>query len=488
MKSSKHSSFPPKAIFLALGLAASAIPLAAAPPRPNIVYLMADQWRASATGYAGDPNVKTPHLDQLAKQSWNFRNAVSSQPVCTAHRAALQTGRFPTSTGMFLNDAHLPDEELCMAEIFKAAGYTTGFIGKWHLDGHGRTAYIPPERRQGWEWWRGNECTHDYNQSPYYEGNSRVKKFWPGYDAYAQTKAAQSYIRERKDSAQPFVLMLCYGAPHFPSSSAPAELQALYPPESIKLPANVTDNWKAEARKQAQGYYAHCTALDKCVGDIMKTLEETGLAENTIVIFSSDHGESLGSHGIRPFKKLAFWNETAGVPFLMRYPAVQGKVGRDLQMPITTTDVLPTLLGFAGVTIPPSIEGEDLSPRLRAGQDEAERAVLFMGVKSNAEESEEYRALRSGRYTFVRTVAGPKYLFDNTQDPLQLTNLIANPEFAAVRADLDKRLTTELARIKDDFRPGDQHVAEWYPTLARMPIPYDDDGTTPVVTPKRKPR
>ncbi len=475
------------AVFLALCFATPDSPLRAAEPanKPNIVYLLADQWRASATGYAGDPNVKTPNLDRLAKQSWNFRNAVSSQPVCTAHRAALMTGRFPTSTGMFLNDAHLPDEELCMAEIFKGAGYTTGFIGKWHLDGHGRTAFIPAERRQGWEWWRGNECTHDYNHSPYYEGDSKVKRFWPGYDAYAQTKAAQDYIRDHTNSTKPFVLMLCYGPPHFPSASAPKELQALYPPESIKLPANVTENWKAAAVKQAQGYYAHCAALDQCVGEIMKTLAETGLADNTILIFSSDHGESLGSHGIQPFKKLAFWNETAGVPFLMRYPAVLGQTGRDLRMPITTTDVLPTLLGFAGVPIPPSIEGENLAPFLRAGRDEAERAALFMAVNSNAIETKEYRALRSGRYTFVRTLEGSNYLFDNGKDPLQVTNLIAHPEFAAARDELDRRLTAELARIKDDFRPGAAYIAEWYPTLKRLPIPYDDDGTTPVMTPKR---
>ncbi len=453
--------------------------------RPNIVYLMADEWRASATGYAGDPNVKTPNIDRLAKQSWNFRNAVSALPVCTAHRAALQTGRFPTSTGMFLNDAHLPDEELCMAEIFDAAGYTTGYIGKWHLDGHGRTGYIPPERRQGWEWWRGNECTHDYNHSAYYEDDANVKKFWPGYDAYAQTKAAQGYLRDHANSPQPFVLMLGYGPPHFPTGSAPKELQALYPKESIKLPANVTENWKAEARKQAQGYYAHGTALDQCVGEIMKTLDETGLADNTILIFTADHGESLGSHGIRPLKKMAFWNETAGVPFLMRYPAVQGQAGRDLRMPITTPDVLPTLLGFAGVEKPKTLEGGDVSPTLRAGGDDADRTALFMSVYPA--ESVEYRALRSGRYTFVRTLDGPKYLFDNDQDPLQLTNLIDNPEFAAGRADFNQRLTKELARIKDDFRPGPAYLAEWYPALKKTPIPYDDDGTKPVVTPKRQP-
>ncbi len=117
--------------------------------QPNIVYLLADQWRASAMGYAGDPNVKTPNLDRLAKEGLNFRNAVSVCPVCTPYRASLMTGRYPTSTGMFLNDAHLPDGELCIAEALKAAGYATAYIGKWHLDGHGRGSYVAPERRQG---------------------------------------------------------------------------------------------------------------------------------------------------------------------------------------------------------------------------------------------------------------------------------------------------------------------------------------------------
>ena len=142
----------------------------AADKRPNILFLFADQWRASATGYAGDPNVKTPNLDRLAASGLRFRNAVSVCPVCTPYRAALMTGRYPTSTGMFLNDLYLPDSELCMAEILQGAGYDTGYIGKWHLDGHGRSAYIPPERRQGWDYWKAAECDHNYNHSHYYAG------------------------------------------------------------------------------------------------------------------------------------------------------------------------------------------------------------------------------------------------------------------------------------------------------------------------------
>ena len=160
-------------------LSLSALTLIAARARagkpPNLVFLFADQLRASATGYGGDLNVRTPNLDSLAKESVNFRNAVSVCPVCTPYRAALMTGRFPTTTGMFLNDAYLPDREVCLAEVLKESGYNTAYIGKWHLDGHGRSGYIPPERRQGFDYWKTAECDHDYNHSHYYTGDSKRK-------------------------------------------------------------------------------------------------------------------------------------------------------------------------------------------------------------------------------------------------------------------------------------------------------------------------
>ena len=214
--------------------------------KPNIVILLADQWRAAATGYAGDPNVKTPALDRMAAEGIRFCNAVSVCPVCTPCRAALMTGRWPTSTGMFLNDLYLPAHELCMAQILKQAGYTTAYIGKWHLDGHGRESYIPPERRKGWEYWKAAECDHNYNHSHYYAGMSNEKKYWDGYDAFAQTKDAQEYIRQHARQGQPFALMVSYGPPHFPYDTAPQAYKKLYPAEKIRLPPNVPDAMRVE--------------------------------------------------------------------------------------------------------------------------------------------------------------------------------------------------------------------------------------------------
>ncbi len=435
------------------------------PRRPNIVFLLADQWRAMATGYAGDVNVKTPHLDRLAAESLRFCNAVSVCPVCTPYRAALMTGRYPTSTGMFLNDAYLPPRERCLAEVLKEAGYATAYIGKWHLDGHGRQAYIPPERRRGWDYWKAAECDHNYNHSHYYTGSSSEKRFWPGYDAFAETDDAMAYLRRQAQSksGRPFILMVSYGPPHFPHAAAPQRFKDLYPPEKIQLPPNVPKDMVARVRQEAQGYYAHCTALDQCIGEVADILTRLGLAENTILVFTADHGEMMGGHGCRVTLKQVAWNESAHVPFLLRYPAVQGRRGRAIQTPLTTPDIYPTLLGLAGVAVPKCVEGVDLSGPIRDRREQPDRAALYMAVApfGGGEFNHEYRAIRTSRYTYARTLQGRWLLFDDRHDLYQMNNLVGRPEFAATEQDLDARLWAELKRIGDDFRPARYYIQTW---------------------------
>ena len=426
--------------------------------KPNIVYSLVDQWRAQTTGYSGDPNVKTPHLDRLAKEALNFRNTVSVCPVCTPHRAALMTGRFPMTTGMFLNDRPLPSGELCLAEIFRDAGYDTAYIGKWHLDGHGREAFIPRERRQGWDYWKVAECDHTYNHSHYYAGNSEEKKFWEGYDAYAQTRDAQAYLRDQARKDKPFVLMLSYGPPHFPHGTAPEDMKALYPPETLKLSPNVTGD-QAQVRKELQGYLAHCTALDRCIGDVVKTLAETGLDKNTIVVFTSDHGEMMGSHGIKPRTKQVAYDEAARVPFLLKVPGQL--TAREVHAPITTPDILPTLLGLTGVAIPKTIEGEDLSGIVRGGAEQ-DRVALYMSVIPFAGVPFlPYRAIRTATHSLIRQQGGPPLLFDDVKDPFQLHNLADDEGNAALRKNLEARLDAELKRINDDFPAPEEARRRW---------------------------
>lgn len=433
--------------------------------RPNIVYVFAEQWRASATGYAGDPNVNTPHLDKLSKESINFRNARSVLPACTPYRAALMTGRYPTSTGMFLNNAQLPDNEVYFSEILRKAGYNTGYIGKWHLDGHGRMDFIPPERRRGFEYWKVAECDHNYNHSHYYyAGNSDKMLHWEVYDVFAQTKDAQQFIRKNANEQKPFALVLSYGPPHRPFDTAPEVYKDNYPPETLRLAENVPASMEALARKDIQGYYGHCEAIDKCVGDLLAEIDAAGIKEETLFIFTSDHGEMMGSHGVSPGKKQVPWAEASGVPFLLRYPSVLGKEGRTMEMPLTTPDISATLLGLAGLKVPRIFEGDDLSDRLRKGKDKANHAVLYMGVapfNMSKEERTAYRAVKTNRYTYVRSLEGPWLLYDDASDPFQLNNLVDQPEYASLRNDLDDQLQELLEKIGDDFRAPSDYIEEW---------------------------
>lgn len=241
-------------------------------PKPNVVFVLADQWRADAVGYAGNSQVQTPHIDRLAAESINFTHAVAGIPVCCPARACLLTGEYALTHGVFVNDAHLSDDETTIAHAFAAGGYDTAYIGKWHVDGRGRSAYIPPESRKGFDYWKVLECTHTYNDSKYYAGDSDQQLTWEGYDAIAQTADARSYIRNHSQD-RPFFLFLSWGPPHAPYDTAPERYRALYRAEDIELRPNVPEWIAPKARQWLAGYYAHCTALDDCVGALVQTLE-----------------------------------------------------------------------------------------------------------------------------------------------------------------------------------------------------------------------
>jgi arylsulfatase A-like enzyme len=441
--------------------------------KPNIVFILTDQWRAQAFGYAGDPNVQTPHIDALAARSLNFTNTVATCPVCTPSRSVLLTGRYPTTTGMFLNDLYLPAEERCMAEMFAEAVYDTGYIGKWHLDGHGRDSYIPPERRQGFDYWKVLECTHEYNESYYYAGDDPTKRLWEGYDAYAQTADAQGYIRDHADRDKPFLLFVGFGGPHFPHHNAPEELKALYPPDKLELRPNVTPDQEERTRQELPGYYAHCTAIDQCIGRLFDTVQDAGILDNTIFIFTSDHGDMHGSQGKKSWRKQVPWDESACVPFLCHWPAIHDG-GRVVETPLSTPDILPSLLSLTGVSIPDTIEGEDVSHLFRGDDDAPDRAPLIMSVAPfGTDDFKPYRGVRTARYTYVRDTDGPWLLYDNHTDPYQMSNLVASPEHAGLRDELDAKLAAQLNRNGDAFPTADEALAKWGYTVGKGgAIPY----------------
>ena len=446
--------------------------------KPNVVYVFADQWRVQDTGYAGNPQVQTPHLDRLAAQSVNFTHAVAGIPVCCPARACLLTGQHALTHGVFVNDVHLADDAVSMAKLFKAAGYETAYVGKWHVDGRGRSNYIPPHSRQGFDYWKALECTHDYNNSNYFAGDDDDPLLWDGYDAIEQTKDVQAYIRDRKQSDQPdkpFLLLLSWGPPHAPYETAPQAYRQLYDPAAIELRPNVPPQMADEARAWIAGYYAHCTALDDCLGALLQTLQEEGLAEDTLFIFTSDHGDMLGSQG--EVKKQRPWEESIRVPFLLRWPSRFGWEGGQVNALLDTPDILPTLLSLCDIPIPASVEGRDFSGTIEGGPDPSGGGALIycphpFGQFLRQDGGREYRGLRTGRYTYVRDLDGPWLLYDNENDPYQLENLVNRPHIQPLQAELDARLQQKLDERGDEFLPGMAYIQKWNYQL-------DETGTVP---------
>jgi arylsulfatase A-like enzyme len=463
---------------------------------PNIVFVFADQLRAQATGFGGDPNVQTPHLDRLAAQSLHFATAVSGCPVCSPARASLLTGQYPDRHGVFVNDVCLNDKAATLSQVCRQAGYETAYIGKWHLDGHGRSNCIPPERRQGFDFWRALECTHNYNRSPYYAGNDEAKLFWEGYDAIAQTREAQRYIRERagepphpglagarldplpdgERARKPFLLLLSWGPPHNPYETAPERHRKLYDPAKLTLRANVPAEHEAAARKDLAGYYAHVTALDECIGELATTIREAGIEDRTLFAFWSDHGDMLHSHG--QTRKQRPWDESILVPLLIRYPALLGQRGKRLDAPINTPDLMPTLLSLAGLPIPKSVDGRDYAPFLRGAAPAPADAALIacyhpFGEWLRKAGGKEYRGVRTARHTYVRDRSGPWLLYDNAADPCQRKNLVNDPAHAELQKGLDARLDRLLEELNDRFLPGETYLEQWgYRTDSTGTMPY----------------
>ena len=460
---------------------------AAAPEKkkkPNIVYVLVDQWRAQATGYNGDPNLigKTPNLDKIANEGINFKNAVSTMAVCTPYRAALLTGQYPTTTGMFLNDLHLPEESYTMAEMYKESGYNTAYIGKWHLDGMGRHEYTPRERRQGFDYWKALECSHDYKNLYYYEGDDPTRKVWEGYGPFAETADAISYIGDHANDKEPFLLFLAVGAPHFPYGSTPDEFQHSFKEEDIILPENVTDEHRKKATKDATGYYAHILGLDKSIGNLQRAIEDAGIEENTIFVFTSDHGEMLGSHGWRSYQKQVSWAEAVRVPFLIKYPAAYKNKKIEVEAPIGTPDILPTLLSMSGVPIPDSIEGESMMDAIDNNEVGKDKAALVMQLAPFAGDYQEYRGIYTSRYTYVKLLDGPTRLFDNEADPLQMNNLVNKTEHAELQEKLELKLQAELEKIGDEFKPREYYLNKWnYKVSKGGHIPYSHEASPVIV-------
>jgi arylsulfatase A-like enzyme len=450
----------------------------------NVIWVVTDQLRAQALGYAGDPNVATPNLDRLAAEGVNFTRAVAGSPLCCPFRGAMVTGRYPHNNGVTGHRVPMPDGTRTVAHAFAEAGYRTCYIGKWHLDGdrrdlgdavenvqHHRIRMIPPERRGGFQdWW-----AYENNNRPFdcllhtdaghvpagiktLRSADRMEQFRvPGYEADGLTDILLDWLGTQASERveQPFFAVLSMQPPHNPYT-APAAAMARHRPGEVRLRANVPDTPRIteRARRDLAGYYAAIEQIDHNVGRIRDQLHELGLADSTYIVFFSDHGDLHGSHG--QWRKTAPWEEAIRIPFLIGGPSREHQDSSRPDVPLNHVDIAPTTLGLCGLDVPTHMEGTDYSSLVShagGGEEPSEypdSAYLSLPVPTGHPSSVD-RAWRG-----VITRDGWKYasfddghpwlMFDLNDDPYELVNLAHDPRYHATRSELERTVHAWIER------------------------------------------
>ena len=456
---------------------------------PNLLFVFPDQFRRQALGCLRQDPVLTPNLDRLAGESLVLTQAVSNCPICSPFRASLLTGKHPFGHGVVTNcnsgapGMELRAQETCLSDVLYAAGYDCGYIGKWHLEaphepyvepprmGDGDCVwdeYTPPgPRRHGFDFWHSYGCCDQHLHPHYWEGDAprdrpaRVDAWSPLHEAETAVDFLRRQAPARGGAGRPFALFVSMNPPHTPFEQVPPEYVARYgdatPGELLKRP-NVDlrrdDEPTRRAARAVKNYFAAVAGVDEQVGRIVAALDGLGMRDDTIVVFTSDHGEMMGSHGL--MHKGVAYEESLGVPFILRWP---GRVpARRDDLLLGSPDLMPTLLGLLGLAgrMPAGVEGRDLSPSLRGEPQSRPDAALFYRIQRAAPAAGS-RGLRTMRHTYVLDMpadaAKPPtvQLFDNRDDPFQLRN-VAHDQPALAR-ELHGRMVAELAALHDPFRP-----------------------------------
>ena len=454
--------------------------MASSNKHPNLVYVFADQLRYQSCGYASDSRARTPHIDRLATTGANFCNAVSGSPMCAPYRASLFTGKYASSTGMAINELRMNPDHDCFGHVLHRNGYQTSYIGKWHLWANqlGKhhdpvNSYTPPgPYRLGFDGeWSAYNFHHTYFDT-YYHKDSPDRITIPGYEPDGQTDLAIDYLQRASKADDPFALFLSIGTPHDPwtESNVPYEYYDMFREVDFPYPANYLeendpygDGWammNAEHRTKLpewmRVYYAMTTNLDWNIGRLLAVVDELGLQDDTIFVFTSDHGEMFGAQGRRA--KNIFYEEAVRIPFIVRWNnQISGHVADAC---LNTPDIMPTLLGMMGLPIPTDVEGTDMS---RAAYNESfdEPVAAFMqgmGCTAKWEDGYEWRALRTKQHTYaVHRPDSCEKLFDNAADPFQTRNLAGDPALATLRDDFRKMLKQRMEALNDTFE-----ACTWY--------------------------
>ena len=442
--------------------------------------------RSTAIGCAGVEDVLTPRLDRFATEGTRFTNAISNTPLCCPARASLLTGLHVLQHRVVNNDILMDTSLPTLAHALTRAGYRCAYIGKWHLDDADRGICIPPgPRRRGFDdFWATSNCNHEYNGAFYYLNDETEPRWFDDYEPNAQTDLAIQYLRRGATGDRPFCLFLSWGPPHCPYDTAPQRFRALYDPARINLmPTAVSagyysaaeerllsgDEVDAAKRRAIAGYYAHCSALDHCFGRLLDTLREARMDDNTIVVFTSDHGDMLFSQN-RGWKWKP-WRESVGIPLLIRWP---GRVpaGRVTGGPIGIVDMPTTLLAMAGVDGLAGAQGADLS-RFVCGDENgaADAQYINCPVVMGWSAMPAWRGVVTRTHTYARFHDGAVLLYDDVADPFQMRNLAGQPAHAEAQSRQELRLRQYLDQTNDPFLSSREVSDVYTPNHRNMFVP-----------------
>jgi arylsulfatase A-like enzyme len=428
--------------------------------RPNVIVFFTDQQRWDTSGLHGNPLDLMPNFDRVAREGTHVANSFTCQPVCGPARSCLQTGLYATQTGSFRNGIPLDPALPTLATHFNDAGYHTGYIGKWHLAGQDP---VPPGERGGYrEWLAANtlEFTSEAYDTVMFDDDERRVKL-PGYRVDALTDAAIRFVDRHQ--ADPFFLFVSYLEPHhqnrLDSYPAPPGYRERYtgrwlPPDLATLGGT--------AHQQLGGYFGMVKRLDEAFGRLLDALTSLGLRENTVVLFTSDHGCHFKTRNAE--YKRSCHDGSIRVPTLFTGPGFAG--GGHIHELVSLIDLPPTLLDAAGLPVPEAMMGRSLLPLLR-GERDGWPGEVFIQIS----ESQVGRAIRTKRWTYAvtspdadgKTDPGARVyeeteLYDLDADPYQLTNLIGLESHRALCDGLRARLIARMVAAGEqapEIRPAE---------------------------------
>lgn len=431
--------------------------------QPNVVFVFSDQQRWDTMGCYGQPMDITPNLDQMAKEGVKFEHAFSCQPVCGPARASIQTGKYAEEIGCYRNGIALPMDEKTIANYLSEAGYEVGYIGKWHLAStvganidepvDYRVKAIPPERRGGYkDYWLASDIleftSKGYNGHMFDKDMNKVE--FEGYRVDCLTDFALDYL-ETRDGEKPFFLFLSYIEPHHQNDEkryiGPDGSKEKY--KDFVVPGDL-EGTEGDWRESYPDYLGCINSIDKNLGRIREKLDELGLAEDTVIIYTGDHGSHFRTRN-REYKRSCH-ESSIHVPMIAYGSGFPE--GVTVEEMVSLIDVAPTVLAAAGIPTPADMKGRPLQD-VANGRDKNWPEEAFVQIS----ETQVGRAIRTKKWKYSVKAPGKRggwdprsdmymeqFLYDLDNDPHERNNLVSDPDYQKVREEMAERLKKRMAQ------------------------------------------